>query len=173
MMQSNSLVAVTLKHAILIGLVSLVWGIITYVSGLFTQQWVGYVSYLILLVGIVLAMKEWRDRVQKGVLSFGNAFKVGMLFCLWSALISVLSMVFMLYVLAPEMIQEILKASEQQMLDRGLSDQEIEVAMTWTRRFVTPGWLTFFSFVGTLFFGMLLSLVAALFMKKEPKELQV
>jgi hypothetical protein len=67
------------------------------------------------------------------------------------------------------MVGESLKQAEQNMIDKGMSDDQIQLAMTWTKQFMSPVWMTVWAMLGTAFFGCILSLiVAAIFRRDDP-----
>lgn len=62
-------------------------GIITFDNGM----WVGYTSMIIALSLIFFGVKNYRDRQSRGVITFGTAFKMGLLITLVAAIIYALS----------------------------------------------------------------------------------
>ncbi len=65
------------------------------------------------------------------------------------------------------MIQRILDSTQQNLVEKGMSDDQIEMAMDYTRTFMTPIWLFTFSVLGTTLMGFIFSLFISIFMKKE------
>src|ERR1700733_6628394 len=70
------------------------WGIITaivmslfsyvmYATGAsFTNKSLSYLSYVIMLGGMIMAMRQFRDKVNGGYASFGEQYKIGILMVL-------------------------------------------------------------------------------------------
>jgi hypothetical protein len=75
--------------------------------------------------------------------------------------------IFLLYI-DPSTIDKILEQSEQQMLESGNSDEQIEVAMEYVRKFSTPSVISIMSVLLNTFLGLVFSLVIGAFVKKEP-----
>ena len=65
------------------------------------------------------------------------------------------------------MTQKIMDMSQQQLMDQGMSEEQIATALDYTKKFMTPTWLFIFSILGTTFIGFLFSLVISIFLKKE------
>lgn len=170
MEKKPSLFLLTLKYALVIGLVSFIWGIITYITGWYTQNWVNYVGYIILIAGVLMVISYRRNRQLGGYITMGEAFSTGCLFSLLYGVIGVIGFLVTIQFIAPDMIGEILKVAEEQMIERGMSDSDIEVAMEWTRKFVTPLWMSITVVVFSLVVGGIVSFLASLFMKRTPPE---
>ncbi|MCS6991862.1 MAG: DUF4199 domain-containing protein [Chitinophagales bacterium] len=159
-----------LKYAFIIGLVSFIWGMIAYLSGWYLRNWANYVSYGILLLGIVLAILDYRNKRLGGNITFGQAFSAGCLFSIFYGLLGVLSLWLMIHFIAPDMIEQILQATEERLIAQGLSDSELKTAMEMTRKFMTPAWMSVFVIGFSLLFGAIFSSLAALFLKRTPPE---
>ena len=59
--------------------------------------------------------------------------------------------------------------TESKMLEKGLSDEQMEPALAMTRKFMSPGIMSLFSILGNAIFGAILALISAAFLKKEDK----
>ena len=161
-----------LKYAIITGLASFIFSIITYVTNLYLNSAVNWLVYLILLAGLVFTVKDRRDKDLGGYITFGEAFGAGFLFCVLFAVLSAITSYIMIQFIAPDMITEILKQTEQKMIDKGLSDDQIQMAMGYTKKFMNPAWMVLWIVVGTAFFGCILSLIVAAIFKKNNPQLQ-
>ncbi len=76
-----------LNWGVIIGLVSIVYSVILYMLNLTFNQALGYASVIIIIVGLAIAMKNYRDKVLDGVLPFGKAFGFGILIIIVAALL--------------------------------------------------------------------------------------
>ena len=139
---------------------------------LYLNQYISWLSYLILLVGIVFVVKARRDKDLNGFISFGEGFKTGFFMSfLTSLIVSVFSLI-MLKFIAPDMVDNVLKVTEQRMVDKGLSDDQVNMAMEMTRKFMTPTWMFIAGLVLFTLFGTVASLIVAAIFRKEPQQLQ-
>lgn len=168
----KSAFSTALKYAIITALAMFIYSIILYITGLYLNNNINLLTYIIMLAGLVFAVKDRRDKDLGGFISFGEAFKTGFLFCMITGVIGVIFSLIMLNFIAPEMIDEILKKAESDMINQGLPDAQIEVAMEWTRKFTSPVWMAVWSLLSTAFFGAILSLIVAAIFKKNYQELQ-
>jgi hypothetical protein len=168
----KSALSTALKYAIITALASFIFSIIIYATHMYLNSWIQWVGLVILLVGLIFTVKERRDKDLNGYITFGEAFNVGFIFCMILAVLSVLLNLLMTLVIAPDMMAEILKNAEQQMIDRGMTDEQIQMAMKYTRMFTTPVAQMIVGILFTAFFGAILSLIVAAIFKKNNPNLQ-
>ena len=172
MEQKKSSFSVALKYGIMAGLVSFIFSIILYLTALYLNQGLQWIAYLFLIGGIILSIKELRDKVQNGNITFGQGFGNGFYVTLVFTILSIIFSLLMTQVIAPDMMNEILKMSEQKMIDRGMSDEQVEIAMNWTRKFMTPMWMSAWILIWNVIVGVILSLIVAGILKKDNPNLQ-
>jgi hypothetical protein len=158
---------VALKYGVITSIASFIFGLIVYATGIYLKSGINYLYYVLLAVGIVFAIKERRDKDLGGYISYGQGFNTGLLVSLVTALIGVVTGYIMMNWIAPEMLGEILKVSEQKMIERGMSEDQIKVGMEMTKRFTTPLWIAVWGFVGITIIGIIMSLIAAAIFKKQ------
>src|SRR4030095_2135044 len=168
----KSAMSTAFKYAIITALAIFILSIILYITNLYLNQSASYISYLVLLVGLVFAVKNRRDKDLGGYITYGEAFKTGFLFSVITTIIVTVFSFIMMQFIATDMIDNILKTTEQRMIDKGMTDDQVTMAMNFTRRLMTPGWL---ALIGVVFFtlvGLVLSLIVAAVFKKERQQLQ-
>ncbi len=156
----------------ILGIIVIVYTLILYFLNLSTNRPLGFVAWLIIIVVVFYAMKSYRDNVNQGVLSYGNAFVIGLLVCIISGLISAIFGYIQFSVLSPELIDKMLQISEERLLSRGLPDNVIERSLEMSRKLMTPTMIAVMSFVWSFIFGAILSLILAAIVKKEPNPVQ-
>lgn len=171
-MQNKSALSTASKYAILTALAMFIFSIILYMTGMYLNQGVNYLSYAIMLAGLIFAVKDRRDKDLNGFMTFGEGFKTGFLFCIITGAIGVVFSIIMMKFIAPDMIEQILKKAETDMINQGLPDSQIQVAMEWTRKFTTPLGIAIWSIVASAFFGAILSLIVAAIFKRSNGQLQ-
>lgn len=134
--------------------------------GLAQESPVRYLSIVVLIVFIFLTQKEYRD-VQGGFITFGKAFTVGFRFAVFAGLLGALFVFLYTKVLAPDVFERSLDKAETDMIDKGMSREQIDTAMKITRNY---GQIigAFFAAIGTAVIGAVVSLIGAAIFKKEP-----
>ncbi len=162
------------QYGVLAGIILIVIAIVYYVAGQ-QQHWSsGIISYLALLVVIVYGLKIYRDELLEGYIKYGRALGFGVLVSLIAGIISGLYTFAFFKYINPEIMQELIIETEQSILEKtpGISERELETAMSFTKFFINPYFFFVSSLFSTTFFGTIFSLiVATVFKKDKPLEM--
>jgi hypothetical protein len=119
-----------------------------------------WISLLLLFLGLFIGTRQFRDKANEGYLTFGQGFKTGFLMVLVITLIAVIAAIIDMQ-LHPDFIDKILEKSRDNMVNKGMTDEQIEVGMHYTKMFTTPAWIVIWLVGFYLFFGAILSLITA------------
>ncbi len=154
------------KGAIL-GAISILFSIIIYVFNLYTVKELNWVSYAIIIGGIIYGNILYANQNGNNV-SFGNIFAHGFKTTAVLIVITVAYTLLALKVLFPDMIDKIIDMSRIEMeKNPQLTDEMIEQGISMTKKFFVPfaigGVL-----IGTGFMGAIASLIGAGVAKKNP-----
>lgn len=137
-----------------------------YALDIYRITWLNYLTYIILIAGIVLATINFRDKINGGFISYGKAFLTGLYISLITGIVFALySWVFYTYI-HPDGIRELIELTEQAMVDRGMSDDMIDAQIEMSAKFMKMPLLNVVAFVGMLFWGIIISLITSAFLKK-------
>jgi hypothetical protein len=162
-----STLMLSLGYGVIIALAVIVFNLILFLLNLSQDNPLNYFAYAILLAGIILAQFNYRNKYMGGFITYGNAFKLGLLTSIFLAVImGIYTFVFLKYI-DPGAMEEGMAIAEQKMMDRGMSDMEIEQGMAIARKFTGVGMATFMAILSNIFLGMVISLLTAIFVKKE------
>ena len=163
----------SLIYGLLTGAVSIVFSILTYILDVPFKSPLMYFSLVILLAGIIYGTFQYRNGYLGGYISFGKAFLSGFIIVLAATVLSSLySFVFLTFIdpgYLEKIIQQTLEQTEAKMADKGVSADQMEPALAMTRKFMSPIIMMIFGILTSAFFGAILSLIAAPFLKKEDK----
>lgn len=156
-----------LGYGVIIALAMIMLSLVLFLLELDQSKPLQLLSYVILLAGILLSQLNYRNKYFNGYIEYGKAFTVGMLTSICLAIImGVYTFIFFKYI-NPGAMEEVMVQTEQQMMDRGMSDMEIEQGMMMASKFNSVGVFTFFAVVGNIVIGIIISLITAIFVKKE------
>lgn len=172
MEKKTTLLNHSLVWGAILGIVLIVWSLLLYFLDLSTNRALGYVSWLISIAIVFYAMKIYRDTVNQGILSFSNAFVIGLLVCVISGFISAVFAYIQFNFISPELVDKILQITEERMLSRGMTDDMVEQSLEMSSKFMTPGLIAIMAFVMSVFVGAIISLILAAIVKKEPNPFQ-
>lgn len=129
-------------------------------------------GYVLLIVFMVMGIKSYRDEDLGGSISYGCSLGTGILISIFGGIITGAFTVLFFSYIAPEMTQKILDQTEQGLLEGNMSEAQVEQAMTYTRKFMAPGWLFVFSILGSAFMGFIFSLIVSIFLRKNQDPFQ-
>ncbi|MFZ7115090.1 MAG: DUF4199 domain-containing protein [Bacteroidota bacterium] len=157
-----------MTYGAICGLVSIVLFLLFYFMGTDIQSRAPqYLSYAVLVIVIIMGIKSYRDQDLGGYISYSKALGTGTLIALYSGIISAaFSIIFFMFI-APEMTEQIIAAAQENMAKQGMSEEQMQMGIDWTRKFMQPTWLFTFSVLTTVFLGFVFSLLIAVFLKKE------
>ncbi|MEZ5195054.1 MAG: DUF4199 domain-containing protein [Bacteroidales bacterium] len=63
-------------YGIYLGVALIIVSLIFYILGLYGEQWTGYISYVVLLAGIIMTSIAYRNKYLGGFITFGQSFSV-------------------------------------------------------------------------------------------------
>ena len=131
-----------------------------------------YVTFAILVGGLVLAMKYFKEHNQ-GFMSFGQGIGIG---AVLSAVVGLLSGIFA-YVymnfIDTDMLGRITEKMRADMEARGgVSDEQIDQAVAMSSKFMNGPLMVGAALLGTVLLGVLLSLVISAFIKNAQPEFE-
>lgn len=168
-----------MRYGLIWGLVAIVFGLLMHVLGFSDPSTTStgmsvvmtLISTAITIAFIVLAIKHHRDQELGGYMTFGRGFKTGFMTTLIYAVIATIWMVIFFNFINPDMFDAINATMVEQWEDAGMSDEEIEQAQSMAGMFTGPTAMTVMTFLGTLFWGAIISLIASAVMKKDPPQM--
>jgi hypothetical protein len=166
--ESPSKLKSALNSGAVLGLILMVFTLITYVFGMYENQLFSYLSWVVMIVGIVMATKKFRDEAGGGFISYGSALGYGILVSLFASLILAFTNYIYLGFVDDSFITFTLEQAERGMYESGQSDDQIEMAMSMTRKMVSPAGIAIWGVIGMTILGLIFSLIIAAFVKREP-----
>jgi hypothetical protein len=162
-----SALVVSIGYSVIISLAVIVLSLILFVLNLDKGNGLEWLSYVILIGGIWLAQLNYRNKYLGGFITYGQAFTIGLWISLFlSIIMGIYTFVFFKYI-NPGAMEEAMAIAEQKMMDRGMTDLEIEQGMAMANKFASVGMYTFLAVAGNFVLGIIFSLVTAIFVKKE------
>lgn len=163
---------VSIKYGIYLGIILTIYTIALQMAGLATNQALGYVGYVVLIVLMVIAHKTFKNEGD-GYMSYSQGLGIGTLMALVSALISTpISYLYIKFV-DSTFLQALKDKSIEDMEKRGMSDADIESAMEITSKFMTAEFIFPIGFIFFVFFGFIISLVVTAITKNSNPQLEM
>ncbi|TVR70994.1 MAG: DUF4199 domain-containing protein [Marinilabiliales bacterium] len=165
--KEKSLLKSTMNYGAMLGLALIIYSLLLWMLDLTDNTALGLVSYVIMITGIVLATKTYRDQELGGFISYGRALGVGTLTTVFAGVISAFFTYLLYKVIDPGLMDKMYLMMEEAYYEAGMSDSQIEMTMDMAKRFTNPVMMAVFGIFGSAFFGFLFSLITSIFLKKE------
>lgn len=132
---------------------------------------IGYSGMLIAFIFIFIAVKSYRDKQNNGVISFGEAFKIGLYITLIASTFYVVTWLIEYYFFMPDFMDKLISSTMENLKAQGLSPNEIaakskemEMYREWYKN---PILVILMSYMEILPVGLLVTLISSLILKRK------
>ena len=163
--------SVGVRYGLLTGLVSIIFSVILFVTQN-DQSPIRWLGLLILVGAMVMAHNAYK-RAHSGYMNYSEGLGIG---AIMGGVSGVLGTVFnFLYVkfIDPEYMSRLMETTRTKMEEKGgMSDAQIDQAVSMMQKFSSGGWMMVFGVVGSLLFGFLIALVVSAFTKNSKPEFE-
>lgn len=159
---------VMINYGVLLGIVTVLLNVIMYVTNNYLQpHWsLNILGLLIFIVIVVMALKAFK-KDNGGYLKLGEALKIGLGVSLIGAIIGAIYTFLLMTVLEPTYMDQVMEIQQEAMLERDMTQEQIDAALEMSQKFSGPGIVIAFQLIGGLFFGFIISLISGLALKKD------
>jgi hypothetical protein len=134
---------------------------------------IGYATMLLAFSTIFVAVKNYRDKQNEGVISFGKAFRMGLGITLVASTIYVVTWLIYYYASGTDFLQQYGAYYTEQMRSSGASEAAVQAQMkemeTIVQMYQNPLFNALFTYMEILPVGVLVSLIAALVLKRKQR----
>jgi len=163
---SNSKIA--LNNGVIIGIVLIFYALLLWVLSVDREHWINYFSYLFMLAGVILAVKQYREK-NNGFLSYSQAFLNGFLTLLFAGILTSIYIVVFFQFVAPAEVEKMIEIAEEKMVEQNpnMTDEQIDVAMGYAVMFMKPWAMAIMALIVNAIAGLIIAAIVAAFMKKE------
>ena len=166
-----SVAAVALRYGLIFGLMGIIYQAIIMIADLGDNRWLSSLGYIILIIGIVVAMKSYKEQ-NFGYMSYGQGLGIGtLLAAVFGFMSGLFTWIYTSFVDTGYMTRLMEKQREQMVL-QGLPDEQIDAGMAMAENFQGPLTMILGGTVLTLIVGFILSLIIAAIMKNSRPEFE-
>ncbi len=156
---------VAFKWAIIYFITSIVFTYVFQFLNVDQSSPIKYLGYIPFIAFLLLAQKEYKDQLD-GFITFGQGFMAGFIYSVFSGIMLAVFTYIYLTFLSPQIWEQMMATSKDQMVAKNMSADQIDSAMEITRKYGT-----IFALVGiaivTPIIGAIIALVGAAIFKKE------
>lgn len=172
--RSTALFQPALQAGIIMGFVLVIFSILTYVLGIMAESYLQWIMYILVIAGIFIFTRKYRDENLGGYINYGRALGFGVVMMIFAALISTIYTYIFYKWIDPSQIEVLKQLSEQKLYERGgLNEQQIEMALKYSQKFLSPAFLALGVLLNTIFMGFLFSLIISIFIRKKDQQAQM
>ncbi len=161
------------KSALTYGVYYAVLGIaitvIFYATGNILSKALQPVGVAIMVAAIVAIQLTYRKQLG-GYISYGQALSVAVFSMFFASVISSVFTYLLYAVIDPGLIEQIRLATEEQLYERGMSDEQIAAAMQISAKFQSPLIIAISGLFAAPFFALIIGLITSIFIKKNDPE---
>ena len=134
---------------------------------------IGYASMLIAFSFIFVGIKNYRDKYNEGLITFGKAFKIGLFIALISSTFYVVTWLIEFYAFMPDFIEKYSEHVLTQAKNAGASAEELakqtEEMSGYVKMYKTPIGVILLTYMEVLPLGVVVALIAAAILKRKQK----
>ena len=156
----------SLQYGAITGLGLVIFSLILFFLDLASQPYLQLLTYIILIVGIIYGSNNLKNS-NGNILSYGAALGSGTLISVFaSIIIGFYTYVFYIYI-DPDAMAKTFELMEQGMIDRGMPQDQIDLSIEMSKKFMSPLTLFVGSILSFSFYGFVFSLITSIFVKSK------
>ncbi|HKL31945.1 MAG TPA: DUF4199 domain-containing protein [Tangfeifania sp.] len=160
----------SITYGVYVGILLILLSVVYYVTGNTFAKSAQWVSYALMVVGIIWAQLGYR-KAFGGTLTYGQAVGVGVLTMLFASILSSIYTYLLYDVIDPSLQEQMRLFTEEQIVSRGgMPEEQMDMAIEMATRFQKPWIMAIMGVLGGVFVGLIISLITAIFTKKNPSE---
>ncbi|GEO11849.1 DUF4199 domain-containing protein [Segetibacter aerophilus] len=137
---------------------------------------IGYLSMLIAFALIYVGVKRYRDNENAGTISFGKAFRIGLLIALIASTMYVVAWALLYNLYMPDYMdryaEQMIKHAEPGTTAVQLEETKAEME-SYKQLYRSPLYFTLMTYAEILPVGMLVSIICAFILKRKKREAEV
>jgi len=165
--QSNSVNHMAMSYGLYMGLALILNSVIFYVMGSPFSNYIGYISYAILIGGIAFSMRTLKENNSEAGVPYGRALGLGTLQSLFASVIFAFFTFVLFKLVDNTLIDKFFTFLEEQLIKNGTSDSQTEAVVAMYRKVITPLTYSLGQILSVTFMGFVFSLILAIFFKKQ------
>ncbi|MGE0088964.1 MAG: DUF4199 domain-containing protein [Bacteroidales bacterium] len=157
----------SVTSGVILGIVLVIYSVLLYILDLNMNKSIGYISNLFIIVGLWWFTKSYRDNNLGGNITYGQALGYAMVIVVVAAIISSIYSYIFIKFIDPSVIDKGMAMAEEEMIKQGMSDDQIEMAQSMSKKIMSPGLMNIMGFIGTVVIGFIIALITSAVVKKE------
>jgi hypothetical protein len=156
-----------LTNGLILGLAGVVYSLVIYFMDLSFNKVQGFVFIAIEGVILFFLLKSYRDSHKHGQITYGESMGAGVIICLYYSLIIAVFTYLLYTVIDSGLVGKQLAMVEETLQKKGMPQESIDMAMKLQTKIMKPAFIAPLSVLGNMMWGVVLSLIVSIFIKKE------
>lgn len=157
----------TLNYGIILGLITIVLSVLTYMLDLTFKTWILWPSLVISLVVLFLLLRSYRDHYNNGYITYGKSVGAGVVINVYAAVITAIYIYVLYAFIDPGLVDQQMAMAEEKMINRGVPEAAIDAGMAMQAKLMKPWFVSLMGLINSVFFGLIISLIVSLFIMKK------
>ncbi|MEQ9229878.1 MAG: DUF4199 domain-containing protein [Cyclobacteriaceae bacterium] len=162
---------ISVNYGLVAALGAIAFTMVVDIAGMMGNQAIQYLWYVILIVIVVLAHREFKNKGD-GYMNYGQGLGIAVLISLISSVISSIFFYFYITAINKNFIANMLRIQKEKLVEGGMYGAELDKTMEATESFMSPVIMTLFGLIGGFVISVIVCLiVTAITQKKRPENL--
>ncbi|WP_324026661.1 DUF4199 domain-containing protein [Maribacter sp. BPC-D8] len=157
-------------YGIVLGTLTIIFAVMLYIAGLQYEQSLALFAVNISIMAgvIVFGIYKFRE-ANNHLLTISEAIKVGIGIALIAAIMGILYKMIFINIIEPDFMANYMDAQKAEMISQNpdMTQDEIDTAVKMMENFSGPFLSAALALISALFFGLIISLIGGLILKKE------
>ena len=136
-----------------------------------TSMLIGYASMILSFSLVFVGIRNYRDKYNQGVISFGKAFKIGLLIVLIASTIYVVAWLIAYFFFMPDFIEKYSAHMLEELKASGASqieiDKQAKEMASFCKMYKNPFFNAMMTYVEILPVGLIVTLISSLILKRK------
>lgn len=154
-----------MTYGLYFAIVSIALTVVLYATDNMTSKASQWMSIVVIIAAVVIIQLAWRKSLG-GYMSYGQGLGIAVLSLVCASVIIAIFTFILYKFIDPGLIEQIKLATEEQLYQRGMPDEQINAAMAISSKFQTPAIMAVMSIINMAVMGLIIGAVAAIFTKK-------
>ena len=166
---SNFVTKWAMTYGLYLGLFHIIFIIFLYLRGnIFDSKSYGYISMAFVIGIIWIGIVKYRDKVNKGFLTYGQGVGLGVLISVFGSIFAAAT-IYILMKLDTSLSIQRLTLLQEEAMKRGMPDEVLEKMEPWYTWWAKPFVVALSKLVNKIFLGTVFSLIIAAIVKRKPE----
>jgi putative effector of murein hydrolase len=159
-----------IRIAIVGALIVIIYGLLLHFTGNSYNKSLTNLSNIIVIATIALGIYFFKKNDNNGVMTFKEGFWAGMRATLIFSLIGSIWMIIFIKFISPDFINTMKQMQMDEMIKKGMTDEQIEVAMPMINKFMTLPFMFIIGFITYTFIGTITATISSGIMKNRSSD---